>query len=273
VRLDAPTVTLVRNERGEWSFERLGSRPPPSPSSGGAGGSGGSTSGADTVPATSTFDVVEPRLAMNHGKLTVTREPKQTLGEADEAELGTSLSRVGSALAGQGELSIASLRIAQRAEVRSLTAPFRFEGGDVHLAPLHGQLANGTLGGQATVSVTGPTRYAISLDLRDGRAEALLATLGGQRLSGRLPAQASFTGTAEGATGQGHGEIRDGQLHDFPVLGAVAAALDLPLLRDQRFQEGVIDFVLAGNVLRTPVIRFISGDVKILGKGEVHLTT
>src|SRR5262249_5680524 len=170
-------------------------------------------------------------------------------------------------------LSIASLRIAQRAEVRSLTAPFRFEGGDLHLAPLHGQLANGTLGGQATVSVTGPTRYAISLDLRDGRAEALLATLGGQRLRGRLQAQASFTGTAEGVTGQGHGEIRDGQLHDFPVLGAVAAALDLPLLRDQRFQEGAIDFVLAGNVLRTPVIRFISGDVKILAKGEVHLTT
>jgi len=53
----------------------------------------------------------------------------------------------------------------------------------------------------------------------------------------------------------------------------VAAALDLPHLRDLRFQEGAIDFTLAGDVLRTPVVRFISGDVRILGKGEVQLRT
>ena len=57
------------------------------------------------------------------------------------------------------------------------------------------------------------------------------------------------------------------------MLGAVAAALDLPLLRDLRFQEGAIDFVLAGDVLRTPVVRFVSGDVRILGKGEILLRT
>jgi hypothetical protein len=90
-------------------------------------------------------------------------------------------------------------------------------------------------------------------------------------MSGRLQAQASFTGAAAGVAGQGHAEIRDGQFHDLPVLGAVAAALDLPLLRDLRFQEGAIDFVLAGDVLRTPVVRFIAGDVKILGRGEVQL--
>ena len=126
---------------------------------------------------------------------------------------------------------------------------------------------------RSTVRLVGPTRYAVTLDLRDARAEALMAALGGKSLSGKLQAQASFTGGAEGATGQGHAEIRDGQLHDFPVLGAVATALNLPLLRDLRFQEGAIDFVLAGDVLRTPAIRFVSGDVRILGKGEVLLRT
>jgi hypothetical protein len=111
------------------------------------------------------------------------------------------------------------------------------------------------------------------VDLRNARTESLLAPLGGRSLSGRLKAQATLTGTADGATGHGHAEIRDGRLHDFPVLGAVAAALDLPLLRDLRFQEGAIDFVLAGNVLRTPVIRFVAGDVRILGKGEILLRT
>jgi hypothetical protein len=82
---------------------------------------------------------------------------------------------------------------------------------------------------------------------------------------------ATFAGTAEGTSGEGHAEIRDGQLVDFPVLGSVAAALNLPLLRDLRFDEGAIDFTLTGDVLRTPVVRFIARDVKILGKGEVLL--
>jgi AsmA protein len=273
MRLDAPVVTLTRNERGEWSFERLIAHPSASPSAGSAGSAPGPGSAEAPPAGSSTLDVVVPRLAMSHGKVIVAREPKGPLVTADDIELATSLSRVGSALAGQGQLSIASLRIADRVEIRSLAAPLRFQGGDLTLAPLSGQLADGTLKGQAVVGLTGPTRYTVSLELSDGRAEALLANLGGRKLSGRLQGRASFAGAAEGVTGQGHAEIRDGQLHDFPVLGAVAAALDLPLLRDQRFQEGAIDFTLAGDVLRTPVVRFIAGDVKIVGKGEVALAT
>lgn len=273
MRLDAPIVTLMRSEKGEWSFERLITHPSSSAASGAAAGTA-PAGGADPSPAApSTLDVVVPRLAMTHGKLTVDREAKGRLVEADDIELATSLSRVGSALTGQGELSIASLRIAERVEILSLTAPLRFQGSDLTFAPLAGQLADGALKGKATVGLTGPTRYAVSLELSDARAESLLARLGGRRLSGRLQAQASFTSAAEGVTGQGHAEIRDGQLHDFPVLAAVASALDLPLLRDQRFQEGAIDFVLAGDVLRTPLVRFVAGDVKILGKGEVQLAT
>jgi uncharacterized protein involved in outer membrane biogenesis len=270
VRLDAPTVTLARNEHGEWSFERLVPRPPASPS---AGGAAGGAEAPAPVPVPPALDVVVPRLALNRGTLAVTRERKGPLVEASGIEVITSLSRVGGALASQGQLTVASLRLAERVEIRELTAPLRVSGGDLTLAPLRGQLAEGTLGGQATVRLTGPTRYAISVDLRNARTESLLAPLGGRSLSGRLEAQASLTGTADGATGHGHAEIRDGRLHDFPVLGAVAAALDLPLLRDLRFQEGAIDFVLAGNVLRTPVIRFVAGDVRILGKGEILLRT
>ncbi len=270
VRLDAPTVTLARNEHGEWSFERLVSRPLASPST---GGSAGGAEAPVPVPVPPTLDVVVPRLAVNRGTLVVARERKGPLVGASGIEVTTSLSRVGGALAGQGQLTVALLRLAERVEVRELTAPLQFSGGDLTLAPLRGQLAEGTLGGQATVRLTGPTRYAISVDLRNARTESLLATLGGRSLSGRLEAQASLTGTPEGTTGHGHAEIRDGRLHGFPVLGAVAAALDLPLLRDLRFQEGAIDFVLAGDVLRTPVVRFVSGDVRILGKGEILLRT
>ncbi|HEY7141114.1 MAG TPA: AsmA-like C-terminal region-containing protein [Methylomirabilota bacterium] len=270
VRLDSPTVTLVRSDRGEWSFERLVSRPaaPPAP-----GSSAGGPEAPVPAPAPPALDVVVPRLTLSRGALAVVREDKGPAVEASGIEVVTSMSRVAGALAGQGHLTIASFRVAERVEARELAAPLRFGGDELTLAPVQGKLAGGRLEGQVTVRLSGPTRYTISLDLRDGQAETLLAGLGGRSLSGRLQGQASFTGAAEGVTGQGHAEIRDGQLHDLPVLGAVAAALDLPFLRDLKFQEGAIDFVLAGDALRTPVVRFVSGDVRILGKGEVLLAT
>jgi hypothetical protein len=66
-------------------------------------------------------------------------------------------------------------------EIRALTAPLRFGGGNLTLSPLRGTLADGPLGGQASVHLVGPTRYAISLELRDARAETLLAPFGAGR--------------------------------------------------------------------------------------------
>jgi uncharacterized protein involved in outer membrane biogenesis len=272
LRLDEPAITLIRNDRGEWSFERLVSRSAPAPSSPAAGAPGGAET-PPAMPVAPVLDVVVPRLALRRGTLAVVRESKGALVGASGIEVTTALSRVGGALAGQGDLVVESLRIADRVEVRALTAPIRFSGGELTLSPVRGQLAEGTLGGQVTVQLAGATRYAIAIDLKDARSEALMAPLGGRSLSGRLEAQATLNGTAEGLTGQGRAQIRDGRLHDLPVLGAVAAALDLPHLRDLRFQEGAIDFTLAGDVLRTPVVRFVSGDVRILGKGEVQLRT
>jgi hypothetical protein len=274
VRLDAPVITLVRSDKGEWSFERLVSRAAAGAAS--PGPAGGAPAGSDApTPATvaPALDVVVPRLALRRGTLAVTREGRGPLVDASGIEVATSLSRVAGATAGDGQLAVESIRVAERVEIRELTAPIRFTGGELTLKPLRGQLAEGALSGQVTVHLAEAPRYAVSLDLTDARTEALMAALGSRSLSGRLGAQASFTGTAEGVTGQGHAEIRDGRLHDLPVLGAVAAALDLPHLRNLRFQEGAIDFTLAGDVLRTPVVRFVSGDVRILGKGEVLLRT
>jgi hypothetical protein len=268
IRLDSPAVTLFRNDRGEWSFERLAIRPPPSPTP------GGSASGAETPvlpPVPAGFDVIVPHLVLARGTLAVAREGKRPLLGAEGIEVSTSLSRVGGALSGAGQLAIASLRVADRLDIRSLAAPLQFGGGELTLTPFRGQMADGTLGGNVTVRLATPAHYAVDLELRDARAEAFLAALGGRNLSGRLQARARITGTAEGPAGRGHAEIRDGQLLDFPVLGAVAAALDLPLLRELRFEEGAIDLVLEGDVLRTPVVRFVARDVKILGKGEILL--
>ncbi len=179
MRLDAPAVTLVRSEQGDWSFDRLVTRPA---APAGPGGAAASVEAPTTpAPASSTaLDVVVPRLAVGRGTLAVTRERRGSLVAADGIEITTSLSRVAGALAGEGQLAVASLRVGERVEVRSLTAPLKFAGGDVTLVSIRGQLADGALEGQATVSLTGPTRYTVSLTLRDGRAEALMTTLGGR---------------------------------------------------------------------------------------------
>ena len=119
------------------------------------------------MPVAPALDVVVPRLALSRGTLAVTRESKGALVGASGIQVTTSLSRVGGALAGQGELAVESLRIAERVEVRALTAPIRFSGGELTLSPIQGQLAEGALGGQVTVNLAGATRYAIAIDLKD----------------------------------------------------------------------------------------------------------
>ena len=140
MRLDAPAVTLVRSEQGDWSFDRLVTRPAA------PAGPGGATASveAPTTPAppsSTPLDVVVPRLAVSRGTLAVTRERRGSLVAADGIEITTSLSRVaGAALAGEGQLAVESLRVGERVEVRSLTTPLKFAGGDVTLAPIRGQL-------------------------------------------------------------------------------------------------------------------------------------
>src|SRR5262245_50927242 len=185
LRLDGPAITLIRNARGEWSFERLVARPAPAPAPPAAGAPGGTETPAP-MPVAPALDVVVPRLALSRGTLAVTRENRGALVGASGIEVTTSLSRVGGALAGQGELVVESLRIAERVEARALTAPIRFSNGELTLSPLRGQLAEGELGGQVTVTLAGVTRYAVAIDLKNARTEALMAALGGRSMSGRL---------------------------------------------------------------------------------------
>ena len=63
LRLDAPAITLIRNDHGEWSFERLVSRPVPTPPLP-AGGSASGTDAPPPMPVSPALDVVVPRLAL-----------------------------------------------------------------------------------------------------------------------------------------------------------------------------------------------------------------
>lgn len=271
MRLEGPAVTLARAAGGGWAHDHLPARAPaPPPAAGAPPASAEEPPGSSAAPS---LDVIVPRLVLSGGSIAVLGEQGRTLVQLTGIELGTSLSRVAGVLAGDGRLEVASIRLGDRVEVRELVGPLRFRGGEIAFAPLRARLAEGQLTGEAKVGLAGGTHYTVTLDLADARAEALLGAIGHRSVSGRVRANARFSGTAAGATGNGHAEIREGQLLDFPVLGTVASALDLPLLRDLRFEEGAVDFVLDGDVLRTPSLHFTARDVRILGRGEVALRT
>ncbi len=272
MRLEGPVVLVARGPHGQWSYER----PPAAPDAAPAAPAPAAPVPPEAparAPDAAGLDIVVPRLVLTRGALAVVDDRERRMLALDGIELATALSRVAGALSGAGQLSVATLRIADRIEARDLAGPLRFAGGSATVAPLRGRVLEGTLTGDAAVHLAGAPRYTLALELRDARAEALFRALGGRGVSGRLEGRARVAGTPAEATGEGHVEIRDGQLPDFPVLGAVAAALDLPLLRDLRFEEGAIDFVLAGDVLRTPTVRFVSRDVRIVGSGEIALRT
>jgi len=263
-------VTLRKTAAGTWSHEPAAPRGP-APATGPTAGA--RPDAAPAAPHGPGLDVSAPRLALTRGTVEVYTEPERAVVRLSGIELTTSLARVSGVVAGDGRLEVATLRVADRVDVEALTAPLRFKGSDLALDPIRARLAGGALTGKATVGLGGGTRYTLALDLAGAQAEVLLAAMGSKSLSGRLRGQLRVEGSASGATGTGHAEIRDGQLLDFPVLGAVATALDLPLLRDLRFEEGALDLVLAGDVLRTPSVRFVARDVRITGQGEVALRT
>ena len=100
IRLDAPNVTLLRNERGEWSFERLGvhgRRPRPDRED-----RRRPRRRPCFRPSPASFDVIVPHLVLSRGTLDVARERKGPLLGAEGIELSTSWSRVGGALSGAG---------------------------------------------------------------------------------------------------------------------------------------------------------------------------
>jgi uncharacterized protein involved in outer membrane biogenesis len=274
IRLEAPAVRLARGEHGNWNYERLGPRPPAAPAALPGTPPAPADPGSPAGIRAPALDVLVPSLAVTRGSLIVAGDGGRTLLRADGVDLASALSRTAGATRADGRLAVTSLALADRLVLSALAAPLTVRGGEARLAPLAGTLAEGQVAGEITLRLSPPGRYAVRLEVREARAERLLSDLGaGALLSGRLHARASVEGTGGLRTlsGQGRAEMRQGRILDLPVLGLLASALHVPLLRELRFEEGSVDFVLAEGVLRTPAIRFVSRDLRVSGQGQIVL--
>jgi uncharacterized protein involved in outer membrane biogenesis len=268
--LTKPVITLVRNEKSEWSYDKLGAAMPSTPSPAGTP--------APPMPSTtsSSLEIALSKLALTHGTVVMVGENNKVLVSVENIDLASAVNFAGGKLSGNGKAGIETLNIANSLFVRRLAAPVSFPADSVKLSPLSGKLADGDVSGDLTLRVLGGAQYQLNLQVKNADVDKLLQEAGVAKrpLTGKLQATAALAGTGGLPTivGNGRAEIVGGELKGVPALEMVGALLQVPELSDLRFDQCVLEFSLSNNVMQTPVVKLTSPKVQITGKGSVSLT-
>lgn len=267
--LTKPVITLVRNDKSGWSYEKLGA----------ATVSTQPTAGTPAPPMPSTtsssFEIALSKLALTHGTVAMVGENNKVLVRVENINLASAVNFAGGKLSGTGKVDIETLDVANSLFVRQLAAPVSFSADSVKLSPLSGKLADGDISGDLTLKMLGGTQYQLNLQVKNADVDKLLQEAGVAKrpLNGKLQATAALAGTGGLPTivGNGRAEIVGGELKGVPALELVGALLQVPELSNLRFDQCVLEFSLSNNVMQTPVVKLTSPKVQITGKGSVSL--
>jgi uncharacterized protein involved in outer membrane biogenesis len=273
VTLTRPVLRLTRRESGEWSYQR-----PPAPPAPGAPPPPPPPAGAPPPrPAAepSGLQVVVPRLAVADGEVVIAPDRGRPMARVERLELTSAATWQGGALRGNGTAHIGALHARDRLQIRQLTAPLELTPGKLALAPLSATVAGGALGGSLRLELTPAFRYLANLEVRDADVAQLLREAGTRAppIKGKLRGRARLEGAGGLATlaGEGQLEVVGGALADLPIQRLLAALLQTPELASLPCDECRVEFALAGEALRTPVVRVVSRDARITGRGVVSL--
>jgi uncharacterized protein involved in outer membrane biogenesis len=265
ISLQEPTIVLARNAKNEWNYERF---------------TGEKATTAPAVPAepksVGGMEVAIDRVLLGNSTVTMRDEAGKEMLKITGADFSTTVNLTGSRMDGQGELKIAAVNIANSLTLRSLAAPVALQGETIKLAPLTGKLAGGDITGDATLRLDKGDLYAANLQVKDADVKRLLQEAGVSRLvmaSGKLHLNASVTGKGgmETIVGTGSADVANGVLLEMPLQDIVAALLQVPELREIKFDECRMEFSISNNVMQTPVIKLSSPRVRVTGSGSVSL--
>ncbi len=170
-----------------------------------------------------------------------------------------------------GLLHAETLRVGKLA-IRQLDAPVKAAAGRMDMAPIRGTLANGPLTGSLAVQSQKEFRWQLQVDVRDADVPDLLRQFGlPPLLKGKLQGTASLEG-GDSLSGQGRIQINGGTASGIPLMSLLATLLQTPALRDLQLDECRMEFTIATNQMHTPVIRMISQQIELTGRGVVSLT-
>ena len=270
--LDKPVITLARNDKSEWNYEKVGAnqgetKPPvTTPQS--------TTAPAEKSPEAIPLNIVLSRLALTHGAVSLISEENKPLVKIDGIEFSSSVSFTDGKLAGTGKTSFDKVSVAEALFVQTLAAPVAMSADTIKLAPISGKIADGAVTGDAALQLTPAFKYMVNLQIKDSDVAKLLTEAGTkQAMNGKMQATVSLKGSGGLPTiiGNGRVEIDDGQLMEIPLLETLATVLQIDILHDLKFSECVVEFSISNNVMQTPVIRLKSPQIQITGKGSVSL--
>jgi len=261
--LDKAVITLTRNARGDWNYEKIGGAGEPAEPA------------TSSAPAGVPLDVTLSSLAMNHASVVMLDEAGKVLLSLDDVNLATSASLAGGKLSGNGKAGIKTVAVASSLFVRKLSAPVAISTDAVKLAPLDGSIAGGTVSGEAGLRLTGGTTYMADVQVKDADIAKMIEEAGVTKkvMTGKLQLTTKLEGTGGLPTiaGSGKASITGGQVAEIPLLNTLATLFQINALKSLKFTECVIEFTIKDNVMQTPVIRMIAPDVQITGKGSVSL--
>jgi uncharacterized protein involved in outer membrane biogenesis len=268
--LDKPVITLARNDKGDWNYEKFGAK------EGGAEPAAAarqSAAPAKSAPSTS-LDIVLSKLAIAQGTVTLVSEKNQPLVKLDGIDFSSAVSLIGNKLAGGGRAGIGKINLADVLFVEKVATPVTFDADKVTLGALSGRLAKGELAGDVAVKLSDRFQYVVNLQVKDCDVATFFQEAGKKRvLSGTLKANVALAGTGGLPTivGNGRAEIDDGKLMEIPLANLLATLLQIDALHDLKFSECLVEFSISNNVMQTPVIRLASPEMQIAGKGSISL--
>jgi uncharacterized protein involved in outer membrane biogenesis len=270
--LDKPIVTLAQNDKGEWNYEKIGTpEAQPKPTS------------AVPPPATSEkpaqaipLDVVLSKLAITQGSVSMVDDSNKPIVKVDGIDFSSSVSLIDNQLAGTGKAGIDKIDLSEKLFVEKVATVVELGSNQVKLTSLRGELADGKISGEVSVNYGTGLQYAVSVQLTNSDVGKLLQDAGAkQAISGTLNVFTTMEGTGGVSTiiGSGRVAIDNGKVMQIPLLNTLATVLQIDALRDLTFSQCLVEFSISNNVMQTPVIRLISPQIQITGKGSVALDT
>jgi uncharacterized protein involved in outer membrane biogenesis len=268
--LDTPVITLAKNSQGDWNYDKLGGPSEPKPKS---------AKSTEAKPASSSgggLDIVVSQIELKHASVVMLNDSGKELLRISDASFSSAVDLSGGQLTGSGRASIGQAVAANSLFVRQVATPVTLTPDAVKLAPLTGKVANGEISGSAGLTLTGSSKYSVDLQVKNADVVKLMEEAGVAKKafsSGKLQVNTVLTGTGGLATmaGNGKAEITGGQLVDIPVLNLIATLLQISALQNLKFDECRLEYVIANNVMETPVVSLKSAQVQITGKGSVSL--
>jgi uncharacterized protein involved in outer membrane biogenesis len=272
--LDKPVITLSQNDKNEWNYESIGAKGSPTNPAPAEAKPTSTTPTPSKPVATTSLDIVLSKLAITQGAVSLISDKDKPLVKVEGINFSSAVSLIDNKMSGTAKGGIDSINLSDALFVQKVAASITLGSDEVKLAPLSGQLADGTLAGDVAVKFSDGLQYTVNLQVKDADVTRLLQEAKTKPvMSGKLTATTTLAGTGGLPTiiGSGRAQIDGGQLMEIPVLNLLATVLQMDALHNLKFSECVLEFSISNNVMQTPVIRLTSPQLQITGKGSVAL--